>query len=84
MNAEEFHGPVNLGNPSEFTMLELANIIVDLTKSKSKIIYKPLLGDDPLQRKPVSDLAMEKLDWKPTIALGEGLIRTIAYFKDKI
>lgn len=82
MNSEEgFTGPVNLGNPGEFTMLELANKVIELTGSKSKIVYLPLPQDDPTQRKPVIDLAKEKLNWQPTIPLEEGLKRTIDYFK---
>lgn len=78
----EFVGPVNLGNPGEFTMLELAEMILRLTRSKSKIVYKPLPSDDPRQRKPDISLASERLGgWKPTIPLEEGLKRTIAYFR---
>lgn len=78
---EEFTGPVNLGNPGEFTMLELAQKVIELTGSKSKIVYMPLPQDDPTQRKPVIDLAKEKLNWAPTIPLEEGLKKTIEYFK---
>ena len=81
MNSENFTGPVNLGNPGEFTMLELAQKVLELTGSHSKLVYMPLPGDDPTQRKPVIDLAKEKLDWEPTIALEEGLKKTIEYFK---
>ena len=83
MNTEDsFTGPVNIGNPNEFTMLELANEIIDLTGSKSKIIYLPLPADDPVQRQPDISLAKEKLDgWEPTIPLREGLMETIAYFE---
>lgn len=81
MNCEDFTGPVNIGNPSEFTILALANMVIRLTESKSKLIYLPLPEDDPIQRKPVIELAKEKLDWKPTIELEEGLRKTIAYFK---
>ncbi len=80
---EEFHGPVNLGNPGEFTMLQLAELIIKLTGSKSQLVFKPLPSDDPLQRKPVIDLAKKELDWEPTIPLEEGLKRTIEYFKNK-
>lgn len=73
MNSENFTGPVNLGNPGEFTMLELAQKVLELTGSHSKLVYMPLPGDDPTQRKPVIALAKEKLDWEPTIALEEGL-----------
>ena len=81
---EEFTGPVNLGNPGEFTMLELAQKVIELTGSKSKIVYMPLPQDDPTQRKPVIDLAKEKLNWAPTIPLEEGLKKTIEYFKDTL
>ena len=84
MNWEDFTGPVNLGNPGEFTMIELAQKVIDLTGSSSKLVYMPLPSDDPTQRKPVIDLAKEKLNWKPTIALEEGLKRTIEYFKTVI
>lgn len=82
MNVENFIGPVNLGNPGEFTMLELAELVLKLTGSKSKIVYRPLPSDDPTQRCPVIDLAREKLGWQPTIKLEDGLKRTIAYFKE--
>ena len=80
---EEFHGPVNLGNPGEFTMLRLAELIIKLTGSKSRLVFRPLPSDDPLRRKPVIDLAKKELDWEPTIPLEEGLKRTIEYFKNK-
>ena len=76
-----FTGPVNLGNPCEFTMIELAKKVIDLTGSDSKIVYKPLPLDDPTQRKPVIDLAKKELDWEPHIMLEEGLKRTIDYFE---
>lgn len=82
MKCETFAGPVNLGNPVEFTMLELAEMIIYLTNSKSKLIHLPLPGDDPRQRKPVIDLAIEKLGWEPVVSLEKGLIKTIEYFKD--
>ncbi|WP_163323547.1 UDP-glucuronic acid decarboxylase family protein [Draconibacterium mangrovi] len=79
---DDFIGPVNIGNPGEFTMLELANEILDITGSKSKIVHLPLPQDDPTQRQPDITLAKEKLDgWEPTIPLREGLIKTIAYFE---
>ena len=82
MNSDkDFTGPVNIGNPGEFTMLQLADLVLELTGSKSKLVYKPLPGDDPTQRKPIISLAKEKLDWEPTIPLREGLEKTIAYFK---
>lgn len=79
---DDFTGPVNTGNPGEFTMLELAQKIIELTNSKSKIIYMPLPGDDPKQRQPDITLAKEKLGWEPKIKLEEGLLKTIPYFKD--
>jgi len=84
MNSQDFPGPVNLGNPTEVTILELAETIIELTNSKSNIIFMPLPKDDPTQRKPVIDLAMEKLNWKPTIPLREGLTRTIKYFDEEL
>ena len=81
MNTDGFTGPVNLGNPGEFTMLELAEKVIVKTKSKSKITFKPLPADDPTQRKPVITLAKEKLGWEPTVALDDGLEKTIDYFK---
>jgi len=82
MNSRDgFVGPVNLGNPHEFTMLELAKKVLDLTNSKSKLLYLPLPQDDPLQRKPVIDLAKKELNgWTPKVELDEGLTNTIAYF----
>lgn len=82
MNTENFTGPVNLGNPGEFTMLELAELVLKLTGSKSKIIHQPLPQDDPTQRCPVIDLAKEKLHWQPTVKLEDGLKLTIDYFKE--
>ncbi len=76
-----FTGPVNLGNPVESTVLELAKLIIELTDSKSKIIFKDLPQDDPEKRKPDISLAKDKLDWQPSIELEEGLLRTIHYFK---
>lgn len=81
---DDFVGPVNLGNPGEFTMKQLAEKVIELTGSKSRLIYLPLPQDDPRQRKPVIDLAQEELGWEPRIALEEGLRRTIAYFRDTI
>ena len=81
MNSEGFTGPVNIGNPGEFTMLELADKIIELTGSESRITYLPLPSDDPAQRRPVIELAKEKLDWEPEIALEEGLRKTIEYFR---
>jgi UDP-glucuronate decarboxylase len=78
---DEFHGPVNLGNPGEFTIKQLAEMVIDLTESSSQLVYRPLPQDDPMQRKPIIDLAREKLDWEPQVPLREGLARTIDYFK---
>lgn len=83
MNSRDgFTGPVNIGNPGEFTMLELAQKIIDLTGSSSKIVFEPLPQDDPMQRRPVIDLAKKELSWEPTVNLEEGLKKTIAYFDD--
>ncbi|MGD8373719.1 MAG: SDR family oxidoreductase [Candidatus Woesebacteria bacterium] len=77
-------GPINLGNPDEFTIIELANIINDLVGNKSEIIYKPLPGDDPTQRKPIIDRAKTKLNWQPSVKLKDGLKPTIEYFAKEI
>lgn len=77
---DEFTGPVNLGNPVEFTIKELAEKVIDMTGSKSKITYKPLPHDDPKQRQPDITLAKRELDWEPTIKLEDGLRKTIEYF----
>lgn len=77
----DFTGPVNIGNPKEFTMLELAETIIFLTGSKSKIIHQSLPPDDPKKRKPDITLAKEKLNWEPKVSLVDGLKETIAYFK---
>ena len=79
-SADDLIGPINIGNSGEFTMLELADTVLDLTGSKSRIVHEPLPVDDPRQRKPDIRLAREKLGWEPTISLREGLIETIAYF----
>jgi UDP-glucuronate decarboxylase len=80
---DDFTGPVNLGNPNEFTIKELALKVIELTGSKSKIVYLPLPEDDPVQRQPDISLAKEKLnDWEPKIQLEEGLLKTINYFKN--
>lgn len=81
MNCEGFIGPVNIGNPGEFTMLELAKKIIEMTDSKSQLVFEPLPSDDPTQRQPVIDLAKTKLGWRPVIDLEQGLERTIDYFK---
>lgn len=80
----DFTGPVNIGNPGEFTILELAKKVITLTKSKSKIVFHSLPLDDPKQRKPNISLAKEKLNWEPKVDLEIGLIKTINYFKGVI
>jgi UDP-glucuronate decarboxylase len=80
----EFTGPINIGNPTEFTMLELAELVLKLTKSKSKIVNQPLPQDDPRQRKPDIRLAKEVLEWGPKVSLEDGLRETISYFKKVI
>jgi UDP-glucuronate decarboxylase len=80
----EFTGPVNIGNPTEFTMLELAELVLKLTKSKSRIVNQPLPQDDPKQRKPDIGLAKASLGWEPKVNLEEGLRETISYFKKVI
>ena len=80
-SSDSFTGPVNIGNPHEFTILELAEKVIKLTGSKSKIIYKPLPSDDPMMRKPDISLAKKELNWEPNIRLDEGLIKTIEFFK---
>jgi len=77
---DEFTGPVNLGNPGEFTILELAEKVLELTGSKSKLVFKPLPEDDPLQRQPDITLAKKELGWEPKIPLEKGLVKTITYF----
>ena len=82
MNSRDgFTGPVNIGNPVEFTIKELAEMIIELTGSNSKLVYEPLPSDDPIQRKPMIDLAKKELDWEPKIRILEGLKKTIEYFK---
>jgi UDP-glucuronate decarboxylase len=81
-SSDDVTGPINLGNPSEFTVRELAQTIIDLTRSKSKLVYLPLPTDDPKQRQPDISRAGELLNWRPTLALREGLVKTIAYFDD--
>lgn len=83
MNSEDgFTGPVNLGNPSEVTIRELAEKVIDLTNSQSKLYFQSLPEDDPKHRKPEVTLAQEKLVWQPKISLNEGLSRTVKYFVD--
>jgi UDP-glucuronate decarboxylase len=81
---ESFTGPVNIGNPNEFTIMQLAELVILLTNSKSKIVRMPLPSDDPTQRQPNIDLARKELDWEPKIQLKEGLIETIKYFTDTL
>ena len=82
MNSKQgFTGPVNMGNPDEFTILELAEKVIDITGSRSKIIHKPPPSDDPKQRKPDITLAKQELDWEPKIKLEDGLVKTIGYFE---
>ena len=75
------HYPVNIGNPGEFTMIELAEMILRQTGSRSKLVFKPLPADDPRQRRPDISLAKERLEWQPSVALEDGLRETIAYFR---
>jgi UDP-glucuronate decarboxylase len=82
-NEKGFIGPVNIGNPGEYTIYELAKMIIELTGSKSKLVYKPLPSDDPTRRKPDITLAKEKLDWQPSIKVQDGLLKTIEYFKTR-
>ena len=81
---DDFTGPVNVGNPNEFTILQLAEMVIRLTGSKSKIIPMPLPSDDPMQRQPDITLAKSKLGWEPTVELEEGLQETIAFFKQYV
>jgi UDP-glucuronate decarboxylase len=78
---DDFIGPVNLGNPGEFTIKQLAEQVIELTDSKSKIIYEPLPADDPTRRRPDITLAREKLGWEPQVPLRDGLMKTIAWFR---
>ncbi|HSA78124.1 MAG TPA: UDP-glucuronic acid decarboxylase family protein [Nitrospirota bacterium] len=84
MDAENFTGPVNLGNPEEYTILELAQKIITMTGSRSKISHKPLPSDDPTQRQPDITLAGQKLGWKPDVSVTDGLQKTIEYFKKEL
>jgi len=81
---DEITGPINLGNPHEFTIKQLAELVIELTGSKSQIIYEPLPSDDPTQRQPIIDKAKEILGWEPTVQLREGLVKTIEYFDGKL
>ena len=80
--SDDFAGPVNLGNPEEFTILELARKVIANTGSRSEIVFEPLPSDDPMQRQPDISLARQMLQWEPAVALNEGLRRTISYFRD--
>jgi UDP-glucuronate decarboxylase len=81
MACDDFVGPVNLGNPHEFSIRELAELVLEITGYKSPIVNKPLPEDDPVQRRPDISLAKERLDWEPRISLREGLEKTVAYFR---
>jgi UDP-glucuronate decarboxylase len=84
MGSEDFTGPVNLGNPGEYTVMDLAKMVIEMTGSKSKIVYRPLPSDDPKKRKPDISLANSKLGWQPVIPVQEGLKKTIEYFRNEI
>lgn len=81
---DEFTGPINLGNPNEFTIRQLAEKVIEMTNSKSELIYEPLPSDDPRQRQPDITLAKDKLDWRPVVELEDGLLRTINYFQKSV
>ena len=83
-SSKNITGPINLGNPTEYKIVELANAIIKLTNSKSKIILKPLPTDDPLRRKPDISSAKKNIDWEPNVSLDDGLKQTIKYFQEKI
>jgi UDP-glucuronate decarboxylase len=84
MNVADFRGPVNLGNPGEFTILSLAEKVIKMTASPSKLVFKDLPSDDPVRRKPDIGLAKEKLGWAPTIDIDAGLVKTIEYFRQTL
>jgi UDP-glucuronate decarboxylase len=84
MNTADFRGPVNLGNPGEFTILSLAEKVIKMTTSPSKLVFNDLPSDDPVRRKPDIGLAKEKLGWSPTIDIDAGLVRTIEYFRQTL
>ncbi|MGI6509946.1 MAG: UDP-glucuronic acid decarboxylase family protein [Erysipelotrichaceae bacterium] len=84
MEQDNFNGPVNLGNPVEMTINELAEMVIEKTGSESKIVYRDLPADDPVKRKPAIQLAKKQLNWQPKVSLNEGLDKTIEYFKTKI
>lgn len=81
---DEFVGPCNIGNPVEFTIKQLAELVIQITGSKSKLIFEPLPSDDPMQRKPVIEVAKKELDWEPKVKLEDGLVKTIAYFDELV
>ena len=81
---DDFYGPVNIGNPIEFSMLQLANEVLSVTESSSEIIFKPLPQDDPEQRRPDISLAKKEFNWEPEVSLREGLIKTVEYFKKNL
>ena len=83
-SADEVTGPVNVGNPGEFTMLQLAKEIIDLTGSSSKIVHRPLPEDDPKQRRPDIRRAKQLLNWEPSVLLRDGLMKTISYFDEQL
>jgi UDP-glucuronate decarboxylase len=80
----EVTGPINIGNPTEFKIRELAELVIEITGSKSKLAFHPLPSDDPKQRQPDIEKASKILDWRPSISLREGLVKTIAYFEDQL
>jgi UDP-glucuronate decarboxylase len=84
METENFIGPVNLGNPREFTILDLAKKIIAMTGSRSQIVQKPLPSDDPTQRQPNIALAKQKLGWEPKVGVDQGFATTIEYFKKEL
>ncbi len=84
MDASDFIGPVNLGNPDEFTMLELAALAIEMSASQSKLVFKPLPPDDPTRRRPDISLARQRLGWEPKIPLREGLARTVEHFRREL
>lgn len=77
-------GPINVGNPQEFTVLELAEKVNELIGNNSDVVYQPLPQDDPMQRQPIIDLARAKLGWEPKVSLADGLVKTIEYFRQRV
>jgi UDP-glucuronate decarboxylase len=84
MNTEDFTGPVNIGNPDEYTILQLASIAIELARSNSKISFRPAPPDDPVRRRPDISLARERLGWEPRMPLREGLALTLEYFRKEM